>query len=62
MPSSLVYHEKVTSNRTTALFVVLTCLFLWCLLISGMDWAAVLTLVLACMFLFYTLNYRSLGI
>jgi len=66
MHSGLVYREKVISNRTTALFVMLTILFLflfaWRLLAASMDWAAVLVLVLACLFLFYTINYRALDI
>jgi len=66
MQSTLVYHEKLTSIKTTALFLILTilffCLFSWRLLTVGMDWLAILLLVLACFFLFYTINYRTLDI
>jgi len=66
MQKTLLYHEKVTSTRTTALFFLLTVLcgffFSWRLLGLWMDWLAVLLLVLACFFLFYTLNYRTLEI
>ena len=66
MQTSQVYHEKLTSIKTTALFLILTilffCLFSWRLLTVGMDWLAILLLVLACFFLFYTINYRTLDI
>ena len=66
MQKTLLYHEKVTSIKTTALFLLLAVLcgffFSWRLLGVRMDWLAVLLLVLACFFLFYTLNYRTLDI
>ena len=66
MQTAQIYHEKLTSNRTTALFLTLTilffCMFSWRLLTASMDWSAVLMLVLACLFLFYTINYRALDI
>lgn len=66
MKPSYVYQEKVNSNRTTGLFLTLTflftLLFLWRLLSRGMDWVAILLLVIACFFLFYTLNFRTLDI
>lgn len=66
MQESLIYHEKVTSRKTTALFLLLAIvcglLFFWRLRAERMDWLAILLLVLACFFLFYTLNYRVLDI
>ena len=66
MKPSYVYQEKVNSNRTTGLFLTLTTLFiflfLWRLLANSMDWAAILLLVLACFFMFYSINYRTLDI
>lgn len=66
MQSTQIYHEKLTSNRTTALFLILTvlffCLFSWRLKIASMDWLSIVLLVLACFFLFYTINYRTLEI
>jgi len=66
MNTSSTYCEKLYSNRTTGLFVLLTilffCLFTWRLLTVGMDWLAILLLILACLFLFYIVNYRTLDI
>jgi len=66
MQKSPIYHERLTSNRTIILFVILTilfaCTFAWRLLAVSMDWLAILLLVLACFFLFYTINFRTLDI
>ena len=66
MDSLIIYHEKLTSIKTTMLFVMLTivcfCLSIWRLLASSMNWLAVLLLSLACFFLFYSINYRILDI
>ena len=64
MTENLTYTEKVSSNKTTALFVALTLLFLalciWRAATSGFDpWAIVLLLLFA-FFAFYSLNYRAL--
>ena len=60
------YEERVTSKRTTALFVALAVLFLglWGWRLHAGD-HGLLTGVLGCfgfMFLFYVLNYRTLVI
>ena len=66
MDSLIIYHEKLTSIKTTMLFVMLTvvsfCLFIWRLLASSMNWLAVLLLSLACFFLLYSINYLILDI
>mgnify|MGYP001146975263 CR=1 FL=1 len=66
MQTAPIYHEQLSSSKTTALFLVLTilfaCTFVWRLLAVSMDWVAILLLVLACFFLFYTVNYKTLGI
>lgn len=66
MQTEPTYHERLTSNRTTGLFLILTvlfaCAFAWRFLVVSLDWLAILLLVLACLFLFYTINYRTLDI
>ena len=59
-----VYFEKVSSNRTESLFIVLTILFLipfaWS---AKMDVFGVWSILFFCLFaffLFYSLNYRTL--
>ncbi len=61
-----LYEERVSSTRTEALFVALTliplALFAWRVPSAGLDgWSAFL-LVVTAMFLFYSLNYRTLVI
>ena len=59
-----VYTERVSSNRTEALFLVLTllCLLLsiWRVSIAGLDVLAIVLVCLSGFFLFYALNYRVL--
>jgi len=59
-----LYRERVTSRRTTALFVALTALFLllsvWRVMVNGMGALPIALLCLSCFFAFYTLNYRAL--
>jgi hypothetical protein len=61
-----VYHEALTSHRTTALFATLAILFLalfaWRFTGGGFGPWAIVWLCLAGVFLFYTVNYRSLSI
>lgn len=65
-PPDLLYHERLKSNPTTALFLALTLagllLFLWRLTTARLDWLALVGLGLALLFLFYTLNFRTLDI
>jgi hypothetical protein len=64
MKDKLLYHEKLTSNRTTALFLGLTFLFLllfiWRVNATGLNGLAVAFLIFSLIFLFYTVNFRSL--
>jgi len=66
MTDNLIYHERITSNRTEALFVALTVLFsllfAWRLAAGRPDALAWAFLCLAGLFLFYCLNYRTLTI
>jgi hypothetical protein len=62
----LLYHERISSNRTEALFLALTILFVlllvWRVTMSGLDGLAVVFFCFACLFLFYSVNYRTLVI
>jgi Ca2+/Na+ antiporter len=64
MTDDLIYEERLSSNRTEALFLALTILFLmfliWRVNASGLDVIAVVFLFLFCFFLFYSVNYRTL--
>ena len=61
-----IYQEKVTSNKTEALFVALTLIFslltLWRVDGRGRDGLAVTFAVFCAIFIFYSLNYRTLVI
>jgi hypothetical protein len=58
------YIERISSNRTEALFLLLTLLSLllsgWRIIYFGFDFWAGIFLLFFFMFLFYTLNYRTL--
>lgn len=62
----MIYQERLTSERTLALFAALTAvfagLFVWQLSNNGMDGWGIAFLILAVFFLFYTVNYRVLKI
>jgi len=64
MNNNNLYHERLTSNKTEALFLALTTLFLvllaWRVTVASFDALAVVFLVFAVLFLFYSLNYRTL--
>jgi hypothetical protein len=64
MADTPIYREKITSNKTELLFITLTVLFLLLLLwrvdAAGLDGLASLFLVFAGVFLFYSLNFRTL--
>jgi hypothetical protein len=65
MKDGLPYEEKVTSNKTRALFLALMLLFLSLLawrLVAGPGALAVAFFCLFAAFLFYSLNYRALVI
>jgi hypothetical protein len=58
------YEERVSSNWTLALFIALTIifflLFMWRVNARSLDILAGVFLLLSAVFLFYTLNYRTL--
>lgn len=66
MADASIYREKLSSNRTELLFVALTLLFLLLLLwrvdVAGLDGLALLFLIFSGLFLFYSLNFRTLQI
>jgi hypothetical protein len=66
MTDDLIYDERVTSNKTEALFLALTILFfillIWRVNTGSLD---ILTIAFFCFFgffLFYSVNYRTLKI
>jgi energy-coupling factor transporter transmembrane protein EcfT len=62
----LIYEEKISSNRTEALFVLLATFFLllmvWRVNSSGWNFLSIVFLLFLVIFLFYSLNYRTLTI
>jgi hypothetical protein len=59
-----LYEERLSSTRTEALFIVLTlfplAVFAWRYPSAGMGGWSVFLLVVTAMFLFYSVNYRTL--
>ncbi len=66
MTNDILYNESVSSNKTSALFLALTLifflLFIWRVSAGGLEALAVVFLCFAGLFLFYSLNYRTLVI
>jgi hypothetical protein len=64
--TNLIYKERISSNKTEALFLILTVLFLlllvWRRNAVGLDWIAVVFFGFFVLFFFYSLNYRTLVI
>jgi hypothetical protein len=64
MTDDPIYDERVSSNRTEALFLALTILFfillIWRVNASGLDILAAVFFCLFGFFLFYSVNYRTL--
>jgi Ca2+/Na+ antiporter len=60
----LIYDERVTSKRTEVLFLALTILFflllIWRVNAAGLDILAAVLFCLFGLFLFYSVNYRTL--
>jgi Ca2+/Na+ antiporter len=60
----LIYDERVASKKTEVLFLVLTILFflllIWRVVAGGLDILAAVFLCLFGLFLFYSVNYRTL--
>jgi Ca2+/Na+ antiporter len=66
MNDNLLYHERLTSNKTEALFLALMVLFFVLLVsrvsVAGLDFLADIFLFFFVVFLFYSVNYRTLVI
>lgn len=64
LTNDAIYTERVSSNRTEALFVALTLFFftllIWRLTTDRLDLLAAIFFCLLAVFLFYSLNYRTL--
>lgn len=66
MCENIIYHEEISSKRTTNLFILLTLLFLllliWRITASGSDIVAGIFLFFCGFFLFYSVNFRILKV
>ena len=66
MTDDYIYEEKLSSKRTSLLFVILSLsfllLFLWRIVVTGFGLLAIVFFLLFCLFTFYILNYRTLVI
>ncbi len=64
MTSIPIYTEKITSRKTEALFIALALLFLllafWRMDSRGWDGFAIMFAVFCAIFIFYSLNFRTL--
>lgn len=64
MTDDLIFHERISSNRTEALFLALTLLFLllflWRVTAGSLDLLTVTFLCSFGLFFFYSVNYRTL--
>ena len=64
MKEDYIYEEKLSSKRTTILFITLALsfllLFLLRMVVAGFGWLAVVFFLLFCLFTFYVFNYRTL--
>jgi len=64
MTDDLIYNERVSSNRTEALFLTLTILFflllIWRVNAGSLDVLATVFFCLCSLFFFYSVNYRTL--
>jgi Ca2+/Na+ antiporter len=66
MSTHLIYSENVSSKRTLFLFIALALLFLllftWRVMAGSKDFLAIILLFCFVIFLFYSINYRTLVI
>jgi len=66
MNDDLLYQARITSNRTEALFLALSLLFFlllaWRASADGLDILAAVFIIFFVIFLFYSVNYRTLTI
>lgn len=64
MSDNLLYQERVSSDRTEALFMALTLLFLglgvWRVAARRLDALAIVLFCFSALFVFYSVNYRTL--
>jgi membrane protein YdbS with pleckstrin-like domain len=62
--SNLIYKERISSNKTEALFLALMFIFflllVWRISSANVDWIAVVIACFFVIFLFYSVNYRTL--
>jgi hypothetical protein len=60
----LIYTERISSNKTEALFLILTLIFIllliWRVNSVSLDWVALLFAGFVVIFLFYSVNFRNL--
>lgn len=65
-PGNVVYQEKISSIKTSILFLLLMLAFLFLSALhwisTGVDWLTIILSILFGIFLFYVLNYRVLVI
>jgi hypothetical protein len=66
MTEDSIYEERLSSKRTTILFITLAfsflLLFLLRMMAASFGWLAVVFFLLFCLFTFYVFNYRTLVI
>lgn len=66
MHDEVLYEERITSNRTKALFILLTLLptilYIWRIKIGRKGKLTTVSLFISILFLFYSLNYQTLVI
>ena len=66
MENESLYNERLSSNKTEALFIALAILFLmffiWQVNVNGLDTLAIVAIVFFGVFLFYSVNYITLRI
>jgi Ca2+/Na+ antiporter len=64
MNDNILYHERVSSNRTEALFLALTIIFfvllIWRVSVDRLDVLAAVFFLFFVVFFFYSVNYRTL--
>jgi len=62
--NDLIYSERISSNKTEALFLILTLIFslllIWRVNSASLDWIALLLACFVLIFLFYSVNFRIL--
>ena len=66
MNDPTLYHEVVSSKKTTNLFIALAAVFLilaaWRVIVTGLDTLTIVFVSIGCLFVFYVFNFRILEI